>query len=192
MDKKGGGMVLARWSLLRSFMSVCDAVDRLFRAIRRIGEAKGEGWRSSSWSPAVDIYETDDAVIVKAELPGFAREDVRIEIKQHALLLGGSRPHDREVDADHYHCMERMSGAFQRFFLLPTRIDSEKVSASCHNGLLTLRLAKAMDQIAISHPFLTPSDAGVMPQPRVTSSHRSTNSCSKGSRRWLAWSGHTC
>jgi HSP20 family protein len=171
IDKKGGNMVLARWSLLRNFMSVCDAVGRLVHAIRRIGEAKAEGWRSSSWSPAVDIYETDDAVIVKAELPGFAREDVHIEIKQHALLLGGSRPHDREVDADHYHCMERISGSFQRSFLLPTRIDSEKVSTSWHNGLLTLRFAKAMDQRAISNLSPTPSDAGAMPLPRMTSSH---------------------
>jgi HSP20 family protein len=108
---------------------------------------------------------------VKAELPGFAREDVHIEIKQHALLLGGSRPHDREVDADHYHCMERISASFQRFFLLPIRFDSEKVSASWHNGLLTLRFAKAVDQSAISDPSPAPSDAGVMPLPRVTSSH---------------------
>ena len=164
-------MVLARWSLLRNFMSVCNAVGRLFHAVRRISEAKGAGWRSSSWSPAVDIYETDDAIIVKAELPGFAREDVHIEIKQHALLLEGSRPHDREADEEHYHCMERGSRSFQRSFLLPTRIDSEKASASCHNGLLTLRLAKAMDQNAISDPSLAPSDAGVMPLPRVTSFH---------------------
>ena len=164
-------MVLAHWSLLRNFTSVCDAVGRLVRAIRRIGEAKGGGWRSSSWSPAVDIYETDDAVIVKADLPGFAREDVHIEIKQHALLLGGSRPHDREVDADHYHCMERTSGSFQRSFLLPTRIDAEKASASWHNGLLTLRFVKAMDQNSIPDTSLPPSDAKVMPLPRVTSSH---------------------
>jgi HSP20 family protein len=164
-------MVLARWSLFRNFMSVRDAVGRRFHSIRRIGVAKGEGWRSGSWSPAVDIYETDDAIMVKAELPGFSREDVHIEIKQHALLLGGSRPGDREVDADHYHCMERISGSFQRSFLLPTRIDSEKMSASCHNGLLTLRFPKAVDQSAISDPSPTPSDAGVMSLPRVTSSH---------------------
>jgi HSP20 family protein len=164
-------MVLARWSLLRNFMSVCDAVGPLFDSIRKIGGAKREGWRSGSWSPAVDIYETDDAIIVKAELPGFAREDVHVKIKQHALLLGGSRPRDREVDADHYLCMERISGSFQRSFLLPTTIDPEKVSACCHNGLLTLRLTKAVDQSAISDQSPTPSDAEVMPLPRVTSSH---------------------
>jgi HSP20 family molecular chaperone IbpA len=75
------------------------------------------------------------------------------------------------VDADHYHCMERISGAFQRSFLLPTRIDSEKASASWHNGLLTLRFVKAMDQNSIPDTSLPPSDAGVMPLPRVTSSH---------------------
>jgi HSP20 family protein len=163
-------MVLARWSLFRNFMSVCDAVGRLFNSIRKLGGAKGEGWRSGSWSPAVDIYETDDAVVVKAELPGFSRENVNIEIKQHALLLRGSRPRDREVDEEYYHCMERRPSSFHRFFLLPTRIDSEKVSVSCHNGLLTLRLAKAVDQRVISNPSPTPSDAGVVPLPRVTSS----------------------
>jgi HSP20 family protein len=136
-------MRLPRWSLVRDFMSVCDIVGRLFDSIGRIGGARGVEWRSGTWYPAVDIYETDDAITVKAELPGFSTEDVHVEIKQHALLLGGSRPRDSEVDSAYYHCMERIPGSFQRTFLLPTRIDSGLASISCQNGLLKLRLPKA-------------------------------------------------
>src|SRR5215475_4001854 len=146
-------MVFARWSLFRNLISVRDAVRRLLNSIRRIGRGKGEVWRLGRWSPAVDLYETADALILKAELPGFSREDVNIEIKQHALLLKGSRPRELDVAVEHYHCIERMSGAFQRLFLLPTTIDSEKVTISCQNGLLNVRLPKA----GAANPFAWPS-----------------------------------
>lgn len=136
-------MGLAYWHSFRNFMAVCNPVRRLFNSLRRIGRAKGEGWYSGGWSPAVDIYETEDAFILKAELPGFSKEDVHIEVKQHALLLRGSQPHEFEVAEAHYHCMERRSGAFQRSFLLPAKIDSDKATMSCQNGLLNLRLPKA-------------------------------------------------
>jgi HSP20 family protein len=105
-------MVFAQWTLFRNLMSMRDAVHRLFNSIRRIGRAKGEVWRLDRWSPAVDIYEIADALILKAELPGFSSEDVNIEINQHALLLRGSHPREFEVAVEHYHCIERMSGAF--------------------------------------------------------------------------------
>jgi HSP20 family protein len=146
-------MVVARWTLFRNLVSVRDAMRRCFNSIRRIGRAKGEVWRLARWSPAVDIYETADALILKAELPGFSREDVNLEIKQHALLLRGSRPREFEVAVEHYHCIERMSGAFQRIFLLPTTIDSEKVTISCQNGILNVRLPKA----GAANPVASPS-----------------------------------
>ena len=147
-------MVVARWTLFRNRMSVCDAVRRCFNSIRRVGRAKGEVWCLDRWSPAVDIYETADALILKAELPGFAREDVNIEIKQHALLLRGSRPRGFEVAAEHYHCIERKFGAFQRFFLLPTAIDSARVTISCENGLLKVRLPKAGVANSVASPLI--------------------------------------
>ena len=146
-------MVVARWTLFRNLVSVRDAVRQRFNAIRGSGRAKGEVWRLGRWSPAVDIYETADALILKAELPGFSREDVNLEIKQHALLMRGSRPREFEVAVEHYHCIERMSGAFQRIFLLPTTIDSEKVTISCQNGILNVRLPKA----GAANPVASPS-----------------------------------
>jgi HSP20 family protein len=147
-------MIFARWTLFRNLMSVRDAVRRLFNSIRRIRRAQGEVWRSGRWSPAVDLYEIADALILKAELPGFSSEDVTIEIKQHALLLRGSRPREFEVAIEHYHCIERMSGAFQRFFLLPTRIDSAQVTISCQDGLLNVRLPKAGAANPVALPWI--------------------------------------
>jgi HSP20 family protein len=141
-------MGLAHWNSFRNLMSARIPVRRVFNSLRGIGMAKGERWyagrwRPARWSPAVDIYETDDAFVLKAELPGFSEEDVHIEVRQHALLLRGARRREFEVAEEHYHCMERLSGPFQRSFLLPARIDSEKVTMSCRDGLLNLRLPKA-------------------------------------------------
>ena len=136
-------MGVARWNSFRNLRAVCSPMGRFFSSLRRVGRAKGEGWDAGRWSPAVDIYETADAFILKAELPGFSKEDVHIEVKQHALLLRGSQPREFEVAEARYHCMERRSGDFQRSFLLPAKIDSERVTISSRDGLFHLRLPKA-------------------------------------------------
>jgi HSP20 family protein len=140
---KGGFVMSEQWNPFRDLMLMRDAMRRLFIAIRRRRGAKREMWSAGVWSPAVDIYETADAFILKAELPGYSKEDVTIEIKRHAILLRGARPPESEAAEEHYHCMERMSGAFQRSFLLPAGIDGDKVTMSCKDGLLKLRLPKA-------------------------------------------------
>jgi HSP20 family protein len=105
--------------------------------------AKRGVWRSGAWSPAVDIYETDDALILKAEVAGFSEENLNIEIKERALLLRGSRPREPEVNEERYHCLEWATGTFQRCFLLPAFVDQENVSASYNDGVFKLRLPKA-------------------------------------------------
>jgi HSP20 family protein len=136
-------MALARWSPFRDFMSLRDEMNRLFNELT--GEGRGEGglWPSGSWSPAVDIYETDDALILQAELPGFSKEDVNVEIKDNTLLLSGSRQRQADVKEENYHRTERSYGGFQRSFLLPATIDQQKVTASYKDGVLELRLPKA-------------------------------------------------
>jgi HSP20 family protein len=135
-------MALAPWNPFRDFMSLRDEMNRLVNEFTGQGGGEGEMWRAGSWSPPVDIYETDDALIVKAELPGFSKEDVNIEIRDNALLLSGSRKREAEVKEENYHRMERSYGGFQRSFLLPTTIDQEKVTASYKDGVLELRLPK--------------------------------------------------
>ncbi|HYY17140.1 MAG TPA: Hsp20/alpha crystallin family protein, partial [Gammaproteobacteria bacterium] len=124
-------------------ISLRDEMNRLFNEVTGEGGGEGGMWRSGSWSPAVDIYESDDALILKAELPGFSKEDVNVKIKDNTLLLSGSRERQADVKEENYHRMERSYGGFQRSFLLPATIDQEKVTASYKDGVLELRLPKA-------------------------------------------------
>jgi HSP20 family protein len=136
-------MALTHWSRFRHLTLMRNAMHWLFNTFMRMKVAKGKIWHPGSWSPAVDIYETDEAFILKAELAGLSREDVSFEIREHVLLLRGSRPRESGVNEEYYHCMEWASGAFQRFFLLPATIDEEKVSASYNDGVFKVWLPKA-------------------------------------------------
>jgi HSP20 family molecular chaperone IbpA len=141
--------------LSRRLISVCNAIQRLFNACMMPGTCRRGGWESGGLNPAVNLYETDDALILKAELAGFSEADVTVQIKDRALLLRGSRPCKREVNAEHYHCMEWASGAFQRCFLLPVLIDQENVSTSYQDGVFKVRLPKVRPGLRASDIAMT-------------------------------------
>jgi HSP20 family protein len=137
-------MALARWTPYRDVMSVRDEMNRVFNEVFGRGTNDESSWFSGTWAPAVDIYETDDALVMKAELPGFSKDDINIELKENTLVVKGERKHEDEVKEGNYHRKERMYGAFQRSFMLPATVDREKVSASYKDGILELRLPKAL------------------------------------------------
>jgi HSP20 family protein len=143
IDVTGKCVPVPRWSLSRRLLSVRNAIAWLFGAGTILGMSMRGVWRAGAWSPAVDLYETDEALILKAELAGFSEADVNVEIKDRTLLLQGSRPRECEVTEERYHCMEWASGAFQRYFLLPALVDQENVSVSYNDGVFKLRLPKA-------------------------------------------------
>lgn len=135
-------MALARWTPARDIMTVRDEMNRLMNEFfGRSGGDEGT-WYSGAWSPPVDIYETDAALVMKAELPGFSKDDIQIELKENALVIRGERKREDEVKEGSFHRTERVYGAFQRSFLLPTTVDQGKVEASYNNGVLELRLPK--------------------------------------------------
>lgn len=137
-------MAIARWNPVRDIMAARDEMNRLF--YDAFGRANGgdEGtWFAGAWTPPVDIYETEDALVLQAELPGFSKEDVSVELKDNTLMLRGERKRSHEVKDEHYQRTERVYGAFQRSFLLPTTVDQNKVVASYKDGVLELRLPKA-------------------------------------------------
>ena len=135
-------MALARWTPMGHLASFQDEMNRMFNQFFRSGGEEAEGGLRT-WAPPVDIYETDDAVVLKAELPGVAKEDVSIEIHDNTLFLRGQRKHEAEVKEENYHRVERAYGTFQRAFVLPTVVDQEHVQATYHDGVLELRLPKA-------------------------------------------------
>jgi HSP20 family protein len=136
-------MALARWTPLGNLQAFQDEMNRLFNQFSRGGAGEEAGWGLRPWTPPVDIYETDDALILKAELPGVSKDDVSIEINQNTLILRGQRRHEAEVKEENYHRVERAYGTFQRSFVLPTLVDQEHVQATYKDGVLELRLPKS-------------------------------------------------
>ena len=135
-------MALVRWNPNRDMMSVRDEMSRVLNEAFGRGTNDESAWFSGAWTPPVDIFETDEALVMKAELPGFSKDDISIEMKENTLVIKGERKHEDEVKEGNYHRMERSYGAFQRAFMLPMTVDQEKVKAAYKDGVLELRLPK--------------------------------------------------
>src|SRR5579884_3058698 len=94
------------------------------------------------WTPAVDIYETENELVLKADLPDVKMEDIDIRIENGTLALKGERKFENETNAKGYHRVERSYGSFARYFTLPETVEAEKVRAEYKNGVLTVTLPK--------------------------------------------------
>jgi len=134
-------MAIVRWEPFRDVFSTQDRFNRLFNQTlsQMFGEENG---KLGTWSPAVDVFETDQNLVVKAELPGIDPKDVEIRVENNTLFLQGQRKFENEVKEENYHRIERSYGSFTRTFALPGSIDAEKVSADYKSGVLTLTLPK--------------------------------------------------
>jgi HSP20 family protein len=117
-------------------------LQRIFEEMFGRGEGEEGSWVAGAWAPPVDLYETDDAFMVKAELPGLTKDDIHIEVHERTLTLRGERKHEAEVKEERFHRRERAYGSFQRSFWLPTTVDANQVKASFKDGVLELRLPK--------------------------------------------------
>ena len=136
-------MALARWTPMRHLASSQDEMNRMFDQFFRGGTGEEAGWGVRTWAPPVDIYETDDALILTVDLPGVPKDAVSIEIHQNTLTLRGERTPAAGVQDERYYRTERVYGPFQRSFVLPTLVDQEHVQATYHDGVLELRLPKS-------------------------------------------------
>ena len=94
------------------------------------------------WTPSVDIAETDNELVLTADVPGVKLEDINIEVENGTLSLSGSRDFSSETNSGNYHRQERFYGSFRRAFLLPETVDLDKVAASYENGVLTVAMPK--------------------------------------------------
>lgn len=133
---------MARLSLYdpwRDFNSLQDRINRIFSSYTPNDDEAMEG---GELSPVVDIYEDDNSFVFEADLPGFNKEDLKIDISNNVLTISGNRKLEREESKDKYLRVERSYGSFARRFTLPNTVDSEKVDAKYKNGVLTLRLPK--------------------------------------------------
>src|ERR1700735_251149 len=96
----------------------------------------------ATWAPAVDIYETEGELVVKADLPDLDEKDIDVRIENNVLTIRGERKFEKSVNQDNYLRVERTYGAFSRSFSLPNTIDSEQIHAEYRNGVLSVRMPK--------------------------------------------------
>ena len=94
------------------------------------------------WAPAVDIYETENELVVKAELPDLQEKDIDVRITNNTLTIRGERKFEKDVKEENYLRIERAYGAFMRSFSLPNSVSSDNIRADYRNGVLTLHMAK--------------------------------------------------
>ena len=126
--------MLARWD---PFGEIDRLTSRLFGERRMAGFGLG-----AAMEPAVDVFETDDAIELVAEVPGMKQEDVHIDLRENVLTLSGERRLENEETREGYKRIERTYGRFERSFTLPRNVDAEHIQAELANGVLRLKLPK--------------------------------------------------
>jgi HSP20 family protein len=137
-------MAIVRWEPFRDLVSLQERMNRMFdESFRGAHRASGEeDWVGGAWAPAVDIFEQDGTIVLKAELPGIDPKDVDVRVENNILTLRGERKLESEVKKENYHRVERSYGTFSRSFTLPNAIDTEKIKAEYKDGVLRMSLPK--------------------------------------------------
>lgn len=116
-------------------------MDDLFN--RFFGETSLPRVFSREWTPSIDVSETKDHLVIKAEVPGLEAKDIDVSVSGDVLTIKGEKKKEEEKKEEHYHYRERYSGSFQRSLRLPLSVKSDKADASFKDGVLTVRLPKA-------------------------------------------------
>ena len=136
-------MSLIRWRPTRDLLSIRDEVNRLFDNFFTGLPERRRGLLEGEWAPSVDIAETDNEVVVTAELPGVEQDNVDITITDDVLTLKGEKKEEKEVKEKNYHRIERSYGSFQRSISLPAGVQADKAKATYKDGVLHITVPKA-------------------------------------------------
>ena len=133
-------MAIVRYNPLSELRSMQDKMNRLLDMAwtREVGEDIREG----VWHPPADVYEDSSAVTIKVELPDMEQKDIEIKVEEQTLTVKGERKHGEEIRKENFHRIERYFGPFQRSFSLAADLDTDRISASCDFGVLTIVIPK--------------------------------------------------
>jgi HSP20 family protein len=134
-------MSIVRWEPFRDMMTLREAMNRLFE--ESFVSPRRREWLAPAEALALDVYETDDSLVVKTSIPGVKPEDVDINIKGNVLSISGESKEEEEVKEENYLRRERRYGSFSRTLALPEGVDADKAEADFEDGVLTLTIPKA-------------------------------------------------
>ena len=139
-------MTITRYTRRSPFLSPWDELEQVSDRLNRLFFQPGQGEASSRavWTPAVNVEESKEELILSAELPGMNIEDVEIEVENNVLSLRGEKRETREEgDERRYHLWERCYGGFERSFTLPRTVKTDQISAHFKDGILHVHMPKA-------------------------------------------------
>ncbi len=136
-------MAIVRWRPFEDFMSVQDEMSSFFDNFfgRRL-PTKRMADSQTAWLPRVDISENEDEILVKADVPGITKEDIKITLSDNVLSISGEKKTERNEEDENYHRVERVFGSFERNFYIPKNVDAAKISAKYTDGVLAVSLPK--------------------------------------------------
>jgi HSP20 family protein len=138
-------MTIVRWEPLREFSTLQNEVNRLFNTVFD-APTPGNGATLRRWMPAMDLVETGDHFVLRADLPGLTEDDVKIELEDRTLTVSGERKAEHESKDEGYYRVERAFGSFSRSLTLPEGVDPEAVAASFDHGVLEVRIPKPAER----------------------------------------------
>ncbi len=130
---------ITRLQPFRGFSTLQDQVNRIFN---QTVQNQGEESALTAWAPSVDIFETPNELVVKADLPDVDEKDIDVRVENNLLTIRGERKFDKSVSEDNYLRIERTYGTFSRSFSLPNTVNPESIRAEYKNGVLTVSLPK--------------------------------------------------
>jgi HSP20 family protein len=132
-------MPITRWDPFRDVIALQNRVNSIFRDFNENGDAPST---TASFTPAVDVYEDPQKVVLKLEVPGIDDKDLDVRVENHTLTVKGERKFEKEEKEENFHRIERRYGSFYRAFTLPQTVDTENVQANYNAGVLKLELKK--------------------------------------------------
>jgi HSP20 family protein len=136
-------MTVVRWEPLREFGTLQNEMNRLFNTVFDTpAPSNGNGGALRRWMPAMDLVESGDHFVLRADLPGLSEEDVKVELEDQTLTIAGERHAEHEDGKEGYYRLERAFGAFSRSLQLPKGIDPEAVTARFDRGVLEVSIPK--------------------------------------------------
>lgn len=135
-------MTIVRWDPFRNMTTLQDRINRVFEDALSRSKDYDEEVSKCDWRPIVDIFDTENAIVINAELPGVTKENITLDVKENTLILKGERQIDEEARKENYYRMERCFGSFERAFTLPATVDPEKISANFKDGILRIEIPK--------------------------------------------------